>query len=191
MLPTDFKVSELKQKCSSLGLATTGTKPELISRLLEADLDGNWMLDSEEHDRTVVELHSEVSDEGAAEAVSFDRRELEFAKQRAELAERELAVMRREMELLCSGQKRSQPVDGPTTSRTPMRTEGVNDLVAIKRTQSGPGLKFAPKYFGPYEVVRCLRNNRYVVRKVGEHEGPAETSTVVDHMKDWTNEIDN
>ncbi|KAK2578327.1 hypothetical protein KPH14_012628 [Odynerus spinipes] len=117
MLPTDFKVSKLKQKCLSLGLANTGTKPELINRLLEADPDGNWMLNSEEHDRTIVEQHSEVSDEEAAEAVSFDRRELEFAKQRAELAERELAVMRREMELLCSGQKQSQPVDGSTTSR--------------------------------------------------------------------------
>lgn len=59
------------------------------------------------------------------------------------------------------------------------------DLVAIKRTQQGPGLKFASKYLGPYEITRVLRNDRYAVRKVGEHEGPMETATSVDYMKFW------
>lgn len=49
------------------------------------------------------------------------------------------------------------------------------DLVAIRRTQQGPGLKFVAKYFGPYEVTRALRNDRYTVRKIGEHEGPSQT----------------
>lgn len=60
-----------------------------------------------------------------------------------------------------------------------------NDLVAIKRTQLGPGLKFAPKFLGPYQVTKVLRNDRYVVRKVGEAEGSVETSTSTDHMKPW------
>ena len=30
------------------------------------------------------------------------------------------------------------------------------DLVAIKRTQVGPGLKLAPKYLGPYQVTRQI-----------------------------------
>lgn len=45
-------------------------------------------------------------------------------------------------------------------------------LVAIKRTQQGPGLKLCAKYFGPYRINKVLRNDRYVVEKVGDHEGP-------------------
>lgn len=59
------------------------------------------------------------------------------------------------------------------------------DIVAIKRTQQGPGLKFAHKYFGPYEIIKVLRNDRYVVQKVGEHEGPRRTSTAADAIKPW------
>jgi len=57
------------------------------------------------------------------------------------------------------------------------------DLVAVKRTQ--PGTKFANKYLGPYRVVQVLRNNRYVVQREGEHEGPYKTSTAADYMKPW------
>lgn len=58
----------------------------------------------------------------------------------------------------------------------------ISDLVAIKRTQTGPGLN---KFLGPYEIVKVLRNHRYLVRKVGEHEGPNQTSTAAEHMKPW------
>jgi len=59
--------------------------------------------------------------------------------------------------------------------------------VAIQRTQSGPGLKLSAKYLGPYQVKRVLRNDRYIVEKVGEGEGPRRTSTAADHMKMWIN----
>jgi len=59
------------------------------------------------------------------------------------------------------------------------------DLVAIKRTQLGPGLKFRDKFLGPYKVIKGLRNDGYIVSKVGHHEGPQETSTSADHMKRW------
>lgn len=59
----------------------------------------------------------------------------------------------------------------------------VGDLVAIKRTQAGPGLKFHPKFLGPYSVSKNLRNDRYLAQKLGEHEGPQATSTAADHMK--------
>ncbi|EFN70400.1 hypothetical protein EAG_03342, partial [Camponotus floridanus] len=36
------------------------------------------------------------------------------------------------------------------------------DLVAIKRTQFGPGLKFRSKFLGPYRVVKVMRNDRYM-----------------------------
>jgi len=69
--------------------------------------------------------------------------------------------------------------------RKPATKYKENDLVAIKRTQLGPGLKLANKYLGPYTVTRVLRNDRYLVQKIGEHEGPVKTSTSVDHMKPW------
>lgn len=69
--------------------------------------------------------------------------------------------------------------------RKEARVYSEGDMVAIKRTQQGPGLKFAGKFLGPYEIVKALRNNRYVVRKIGEHEGPMQTSTVADFIKPW------
>lgn len=55
-----------------------------------------------------------------------------------------------------------------------------DDLVAIKRTELSPGLKVHSKYVGPYRIVRVLRNDRYVVSKVGEHDGPRQTTTLAD-----------
>ena len=57
------------------------------------------------------------------------------------------------------------------------------DLVAIERTQGGPGLKLHSKYLGPYRVVKVLRND--VGQREGEHEGPRTTSTAADHKKWW------
>lgn len=59
------------------------------------------------------------------------------------------------------------------------------DLVAIKRTQFGSGIKVHSKYLGPYKIISVLRNERYKVEKVGEHEGPRCTSTSADFMKPW------
>ncbi|EFN77120.1 hypothetical protein EAI_02712, partial [Harpegnathos saltator] len=49
----------------------------------------------------------------------------------------------------------------------------------------GPGLKLHSRYFGPYEILSRLRNDRYLVQKVSEHEGPQQTSTFADNMKLW------
>lgn len=61
----------------------------------------------------------------------------------------------------------------------------VNDMVAIRRTQQGPGLKLASKFLGPYKIIKKLRNDRYVVERIGDHEGPLTTSTAADHLKLW------
>jgi len=33
----------------------------------------------------------------------------------------------------------------------------------------------ANKYLDPYRIIKALRNNRYVVRKMDDHEGSWET----------------
>ena len=61
----------------------------------------------------------------------------------------------------------------------------VGDLVAIKRTQLGPGLKLAIKFLGPYKVMKINENERYEVERIGDGEGPGATSTGADLMKPW------
>ncbi|XP_070075626.1 uncharacterized protein [Drosophila takahashii] len=61
----------------------------------------------------------------------------------------------------------------------------VNDLVAIRRTQYGVGLKLKGKYLGPYKVVKVHKHGRYDVEKVGDSEGPLKTSTVAEFMKEF------
>lgn len=60
------------------------------------------------------------------------------------------------------------------------------DLVAIKRTQFGTGMKLKPKYLGPYRVMKVTGRDRYQVQKVDDStEGSRNTSTSCDHMKRW------
>ena len=66
------------------------------------------------------------------------------------------------------------------------------DLVAIKRTQFGPGLKVSRKFLGPYEIVKVKNNDRYDVIKTGSHEGPMRTTTCSEYLKLWIdNDSDN
>lgn len=63
---------------------------------------------------------------------------------------------------------------------------GVNDLVAIKRTQFVNGNKLAEHFFGPYRVTKAKPNERYDVKKEGFHSGPNITSTSAEYMKKWS-----
>ncbi|KZC14257.1 hypothetical protein WN55_06641 [Dufourea novaeangliae] len=74
--------------------------------------------------------------------------------------------------------------------RKTARNYAIGDLVAIKRTQQGPGAKLSGKYFGPYRVTRALRNDRYLVERVGDHDGPRETSTAAEYMKIWVHDFE-
>lgn len=69
--------------------------------------------------------------------------------------------------------------------RKEARLYTVGELVAIERTQNEKGLKFRTKMLGPYQVTKIKRNHRYEVQKIGNHEGPINTSTVADKMKPW------
>ena len=63
--------------------------------------------------------------------------------------------------------------------RKPAITYKIGDLVAMKRTQMTQG-KLTTEYLGPYEVTDVGPRERYVVVKMGVHEGPNRTSTVAD-----------
>lgn len=52
-----------------------------------------------------------------------------------------------------------------------------------KRTQQGPGLKLVNKFLRLYNVIRNSRNDKYMVEKIGGDEGPSQTSTAADHVK--------
>ena len=56
------------------------------------------------------------------------------------------------------------------------------DLVAIKGTQQGPGLKLFIKFLGPYRIIKCDPHDRYAVKKVGNGEGPNETTTSANNI---------
>lgn len=64
----------------------------------------------------------------------------------------------------------------------------VRDVVAIQRTQSNPGLKVHSKFLGSYKIATALRNDRYVVEKIGECEGPRRTNTSADHLP-WSKQL--
>jgi len=50
--PNEYTVAELKEKAKALKMATTGTKADLIARIVEADPSGAWMeSDIEEYRR--------------------------------------------------------------------------------------------------------------------------------------------
>ncbi|KMQ83464.1 blastopia polyprotein [Lasius niger] len=70
-------------------------------------------------------------------------------------------------------------------ARKPAKKYQIGQLVAIKRTQLKPGLKLAIKFLGPYQVIKNTSADKYVVGKVGKHEGPMRTTTTAEYMKPW------
>jgi len=61
----------------------------------------------------------------------------------------------------------------------------LGDLVAIKRTQFGPGSKIKSKYLGPYKVSHVKGCDRYEMIREGEGEGPKITTSFADQMKSY------
>ncbi|GBM66221.1 Transposon Ty3-I Gag-Pol polyprotein [Araneus ventricosus] len=72
--------------------------------------------------------------------------------------------------------------------RKPPNKYKINDIVAIKRTQHGPGLKFKSKFLGPYKITKIKPNDTYDVKKIGFVEGPVHTSTSAEYLKPWSDE---
>lgn len=69
--------------------------------------------------------------------------------------------------------------------RRDARRYRVGDLIAIKRTQLGPGLKLKVKFLGPYAVTKVKPNDTYEVAREGMFEGPGQTTTCAEYMKPW------
>ena len=65
----------------------------------------------------------------------------------------------------------------------------VGDLVAIKRTQFGPGLKFRSKFLGPYKITKIKANDTYDVEKTAITDGPMITSTCAEFLKPWPDQV--
>ncbi|GFW90306.1 transposon Ty3-G Gag-Pol polyprotein [Trichonephila clavipes] len=63
----------------------------------------------------------------------------------------------------------------------------VKDLVAIKKTQQGPGPKLCNKFIGPYKITQVKPNDTYNVEKCGNFDGPTKTSTCAEYLKPWPN----
>lgn len=76
------------------------------------------------------------------------------------------------------------------SNRKPAQEYDENDLVAIQRTQYGPGLKIHTPFLGSYKITKVLGNHRYIIEKIGEHEGPNVTRSAADYMKPWIQPCD-
>lgn len=61
----------------------------------------------------------------------------------------------------------------------------LNDLVAIKRTQYGPGMKLFTNFLGPYRIIKVKPNDTYDVEKCGNSDGPGKTNTCAEYLKPW------
>ncbi|XP_060807862.1 uncharacterized protein LOC132903458 [Amyelois transitella] len=83
------------------------------------------------------------------------------------------------------GKTQEENVKSFNKKRKKANTYKPGDLVAIKRTQFAQGSKLYPKYLGPYEIVKSNQNDRYSVRKIGNSEGPFNTTSSADYMKPW------
>ena len=71
------------------------------------------------------------------------------------------------------------------SKKVPAINYKVGDLVAIKQTQHGVGMKLRPKFLGPYKIVSKLNHDRYEVVKVGKGEVSMRSTTVAEYMKPW------
>lgn len=78
--------------------------------------------------------------------------------------------------------------------RKPAHIYKVGDFVMIRNieTTRGTSYKIIPKFKGPYEVMRVLRNDRYVIRDISNHQmtqKPYEGTWETANMRPWGNQL--
>lgn len=74
--------------------------------------------------------------------------------------------------------------------RKPAHSYKIGDYVMIKNIETAKGAshKIIPKFKGPYEVMRVLRNDRYVIKDVNNHQltqKPYAGTWAAANMKPW------
>jgi len=74
------------------------------------------------------------------------------------------------------------------------RVYKIGDYVMIKNIETGKGVsqKIIPEFKGPYEVVRTLRNDRYVIKDISDYQTmrrPYVGTWEAANMKPWTNSM--
>jgi len=94
-------VNDLKELLRAAGLATTGNKSELILRLSQLSANEMDKVNEIQASQEVREITVEDTSDnaGAQDEASINRRMVDIYKREKELAERELAILRRELEL--------------------------------------------------------------------------------------------
>lgn len=112
-----YATADLKGKLREHKLPTSGSKNELIIRLMEADPDGAWLREDEEGSH-IDHVDSEIP--------NVYRREAELYKREKELAERELISMRQEMEMLRNATE-NRDANHARAERRQMTHEDVDD----------------------------------------------------------------
>lgn len=106
---------------------------------------------------------------------TMERLETEREKARTEAREQILEIQRENQKHSTTFNKR----------RRHASQYQVGDLVAVKRTQLGLGLKLKPKYLGPYRIGKVKDNDTYDVIREGTHEGPKHITTCAEYIKRW------
>ncbi|KMQ92653.1 blastopia polyprotein [Lasius niger] len=150
------------QHVAAVQLAINSTYQRSINRTPFELLTGVKML---KDDHQLAEL---LNDE------AVERLETKRANERAEAREQILEIQK---------ENRKQF----NKRRRPASQYQVGDLVAVKRTQLGPGLKLKPKYLGPYRIGKIKGNDTYDVVREGAHDGPKRTTTCAEYIKRWRN----
>jgi len=100
--PSKYTVEALKELLKKRNLPTSGTKSELISRLMEDDPSGEWLRSNDEEFRDWRGDAESIPQAGFSSTQSMDARrmEIELYRREKEVAERELELARREIEMM-------------------------------------------------------------------------------------------
>ncbi|XP_011860339.1 PREDICTED: uncharacterized protein LOC105557649 [Vollenhovia emeryi] len=154
--PAKFSVAELKAKLQERSRVTTGSKNELIARLMSADPSRSWTAvpedpeDSQDENTDEGAVGKTGQQENAEEQESSQNRlrmEIEFMCRERELMQRELELTHREAELLRNSPRRS---DSSTNARPSVHIKAISELLGEFN-----GIDF---YFAEWEKqVRLLR----------------------------------
>jgi len=151
MNPADLTVSQLKEKLRDLGLPSTGSKAELISRLSGANPSSSYNIEETPamtEASATIQRNRDDSEVGTSRLASHYERELEIFRREKELVDRELQLARRELELLREMQQRNASEPEQTTRRE----NSSNGISKINITAIADLLGYFDGNTGDYEI---------------------------------------